>query len=155
MPLWKGRLFLFNFAISYYHYWLLFYCKRKHLRFTRNSRATVTINETVRLANMSINLNRLTCPLSLNFQHQPRQIYLYIFLNYPHQPQQAYISLNYQEETTSKLPLCILSVAVTGKRFLAFFCCKFWVICNMSENRNNDKASFFGFYQKRFFCTLF
>ena len=58
--------------------WLLFYCKRKHLRFTRNSRATVTINEKVILANISINLNRLTCPLSLNFQHQPQQIYLYI-----------------------------------------------------------------------------
>ena len=73
-------------------------------------------------------------------------IYLYIFLNYPPQPQQAYISLNYQEETTSKLPLYILSVAATGKRLARFFCFELFVICLKTET--TIKSHFFGFYQK-------
>ena len=73
-------------------------------------------------------------------------IYLYIFLNYPPQPQQAYISLNYQDETSSKLPLYILSVAATGKRLARFFCFELFVICLKTET--TIKCHFFGFYQK-------
>ena len=105
--------------------WLLFYCKRKHLRFTRNSRATVTINETVRLANISINLNTVESTGLL--------------VHFPKLSASASTGIHFPKlsgRNNIEIAFIYSQCGSDWKKVSTIFL--FWVICNLSENRNNN-----------------